>query len=532
MKYFTRFLLACLLIPMLAAACSGTDAISNNDTGLDEADAAEPASYSHSSDTDPDYAIVFPDDEVNQIIITISPDNWEAVFDDMTGKYGSFGSGGQMGDGGFGGQPSGGGRGGMMDGQDDENPIWVEATIEFEDEIWEHVGFRLKGNSSLKNTWSSGSYKLPFKLDFDEFEDSYEEIDNQRFYGFKQISFSSNFKDASYLREKISADIFREAGVPSAQTAYYAVYVDYGEGPVYFGLYTAVEVVDDTVIQIQFEDDSGNVYKPSDSAATFAADTYNEAQYDKETNKDEDDYSDLEALLEALHADLRTSDAEAWRAELESVLDVDAFLRWLSANTVMQNWDTYGSMSHNYYLYHDPASDQLVWIPWDNNQSLSSSMGGGGGIDRGGNMNRVPGNAPTDAQKDENAEQPEGANVDARAANPGANRGMIGRENSSIGLEDIGDNWPLISYLLADEVTRQKYDEYVEAFITDVFNADALEPVVTETHDMIAEYVEAEQEGYTTLSDYDAFESSVSSLLAHITSRYNAALEYLADADS
>ena len=86
----------------------------------------------------------------------------------------------------------------------------------------------------------------------------------------------------------------------------------------------------------------------------------------------------------------------------------------------------------------------------------------------------------------------------------------------------------MISYLLADEVTRQKYDECVEAFITDVFNADALEPVVTETHDMIAEYVEAKQEGYTTLSDYEAFESSVSSLLAHITSRYNAALEYLA----
>lgn len=36
-----------------------------------------------------------------------------------------------------------------------------------------------------------GDSKLPLKLDFDEFEDDYPEIENQRFYGFKQLSLAN-----------------------------------------------------------------------------------------------------------------------------------------------------------------------------------------------------------------------------------------------------------------------------------------------------------------------------------------------------
>ena len=290
----------------------------------------------HSKEADPNYEIVFPQDEVNRLDITISPENWQAMLADMTSLYGEFGTntrspgaeqGGQRGQNQppagemppaegqppKGGQPPADGQppqngeqapargnrpaggGGMLEG-DESNPTWVPVTIEFEDDIWTNVGLRFKGNSSLMNTWSSGNYKLPLKLDFDEFEDDYAEIDDQRFYGFKQLSLSSNFKDSSFLHEKVAADIFREAGVPAAQTAFYEVYVDYGEGPIYFGLYTMVEVVDDTVIETQFEEDDGNVYKPSGTGATFAAGSFSEASFDKETNQDEADYSDILAL--------------------------------------------------------------------------------------------------------------------------------------------------------------------------------------------------------------------------------------------
>ncbi|BBB46893.1 CotH kinase family protein [Pelolinea submarina] len=567
MKNKFLVIISLLLIPALVLGCSGASG-QNTSSAVEDQSAA----YSHSDDTAPDYAVVLPDDQVNQINITISPENWEALQDDMIDRYGQPGSSDRFGGGNGGGQPGarpeggnvpqmdganttqsttqgislvdttsaeatptagptddsgtnqppqGGGNfnpqddanrpqrnddnmgnrggmgGGMMDGNDDENPIWVDATITFNGETWEHVGFRLKGNSSLRSSWTSGNNKLPFKLDFDQFEDDYPTTENQRFYGFKQLSFSSNFSDSSYLRETVAADMFRAAGVPSAQTAFYAVYVDSGDGPVYYGLYTAVEVVDDTLIQTQFDDDSGNVYKPSGSAATFTAGSYNEEGYDKETNKKVDDYSDVEALLETLNSDLRLSDPSVWRAQLEAVFDVDDFLQWLAANTVMQNWDTYGSMSHNYYLYHDPTSDQLVWIPWDNNQSMSSRGGG---------------RADNAAQGPQNAQG---------ADNP------MGSGSTSIGNEDVGDNWPLISYLLADEVYQQRYVEAVQNFLTQAFDPDALESELTRLHEMIAPYVEAEQDGYTTLSNKDAFDTSVDSLVEHIRSRYQAAQEYL-----
>ncbi len=530
---------------------------------------------SHGKSADPAYDIVFPQDEVNRLDITISAANWEAMLEDMTTLYGEAGTGdrgggGPQGDrpeggnfapagdlaagqvptdtqrggpdglaagqaftdtqrggpggnfappgglaagqaftdtqrggpgGNFappdglaagdvvtgtqrrgpgGGGPGGGGPGGGHGGNimdDDENPIWVPVTIEFEDETWTNVGLRFKGNSSLRSTWGSGNLKLPLRLNFDKFEDDYPEIDDQRFYGFKELTLSSNFSDASFLREKVTADIFREAGVPAPQTAFYEVYVDYGEGPVYFGLYTMVEVIENTVIETQFDDDSGNVYKPSGNGATFAEGSFSEEAFEKQTNEDEADWSDIEALFEALHAESRTTDPEAWRSGLEAVFDVEGFLNWLAVNTVVQNWDTYGSMSHNYYLYHDPTADQLTWIPWDNNMALS-----------------------------------------------GAGR----QATNSLDLGNVSEAWPLIRYLLDDEVYHAKYVAYVEAVVNGAFEPTKMEATYRELAALIEPYVLSEDAEHTTLKSEEAFAEAIEELVKHVATRHEAVEEFIA----
>src|SRR5690606_17314419 len=149
-----------------------------------------------------------------------------------------------------------------------ENPIYRPAKISFEGKTWEKVGVRFKGNSSLASSWGR-TLKLPFRLDFDEFEDEYPEVHDQRFWGFKRLSLSSGFSDNSLIREKVTADIFRAAGVPAARTAFYRVYVDYGEGSKYFGLYTMVEVPDTPMFSTQFKSTEGNLYKPEGNGARF-----------------------------------------------------------------------------------------------------------------------------------------------------------------------------------------------------------------------------------------------------------------------
>ncbi|MBN8637200.1 MAG: CotH kinase family protein [Anaerolineae bacterium] len=457
--------------------------------------------YSHSNDTDPDYAVVFPENAVNTISITISPENWQAMQADMTSLYGEFGvrgSGGGPGGmrppgNGPGGQPpAGGGQPGGINFDDmfpDENPIWVDVDLTFNGQPWTNVGMRFKGNSSLSGTWGAGSLKLPFRLDFDKFEDTYPEIDNQRFFGFDGLSFSSNFRDTSYLHERVAADIFREAGVPSARTAFYAVYLDYGTGSQYLGLYTAVEMVDDTVIETQFADDSGNLYKPEGAAATFALGTYAEADFDKETNEDAADYSDVLALYTALHAESRLSDPAAWRAELEAVFDADGFMRWLAVNTVIQNWDTYGTMSHNFFLYNDPTTGQLTWIPWDNNEALA----GGGGFGGGGFGNRGGGN------------------------------------NGALDLDSYTDQWPLIRFLMDDPVYQALYVDYVEEVANGAFEPTQMAERYQALHDLIAPYVlgSGDQPQDSQLDSAEAFESSLNTLIEHATSRYAAAMEYV-----
>ena len=119
--------------------------------------------------------------------------------------------------------------------------------------------------------------------------------------------------------KKVAADLFREFGVQSAHTAFAAVYLDRGNGSQFVGMYTLIEEVDDTVIDTQFANLDGNLYKPDGTAASFASGTYNTTDMDKKNNEDENDYSDVKALYDVLHSSTRTSNSTQWQADLESI---------------------------------------------------------------------------------------------------------------------------------------------------------------------------------------------------------------------
>jgi hypothetical protein len=473
----------------------------------------------HGNDTEPNYAVVFPEDEVKQITILISPENWAAMQANMTELFGEAGSGderkgfpgneqplmegrppvgdrSQPGDAGFpesieppqwadrsappadapiGERPVGGRFGGGD--MTPENPMWVPATIEFEGNTWTNVGVRYKGNSSLTSGWRSGTLKLPLKLDFDEFEDIYPEIEDQRFYGFKQLSLANGFSDASILRDAATSLILAEAGLPAAKTAYYEVILDYGEGPVTLGLYTMIEVVDDTVIERVFGSDEGNTYEAEGPAASFAAATYGqiEQSFQKENNKDEADWRDIEALFEVLHSDQRSSEPAAWRAELESIFDVDSFLEWLAISAVIQHWDAYGNMSHNYYLYYDPDTGQLTWISWDHNMVMSEGMG---------------------------------------------------RRDANVSLDkaEISEDWPLIRHLLDDPVYYERYVAYLAATVEGPFNPDRMTEKYQDLAELIAPYAAADV-------GKENFDKAVEQLIEFTYQRANAVEEFLSSID-
>lgn len=415
---------------------------------------------SHSNDVDPNHLEVFDDSMVKRFDFVVTEERWQSMLDDMTAKYGEFGR-----------RTSGG----LID--SDEDPIFVPADVYYNGTQWYRVGIRFKGNSSLQGSWSDGILKLSFKMDFDEFEDDYPQIDNQRFYGFKKFSLKNNYEDPSQLREKVAADVFAKAGLAVSHTAFYALYLDHGNGPEYFGLYTLVEEVDGEVLDTQFASDDGNLYKPEEGGSNFVEGQFAEEFFEKKTNEDDADWSDIEALFAALHDDTASTDPASWRANLEAVFDVDVFLNYLAVNGIIQNWDTYGRMAHNFYLYNDPETEKLTWIPWDNNEALQEGKRGG-------------------------ALALDFANIETGA-------------------------WPLIEKLIADDVYKARYDGYLEQVMGDAFDVTATQALYETYFNLVEPYATTELSGYSFLRDSSEFSRAVDDLKEHAVSRAAAVESYL-----
>ncbi|MFI3318827.1 MAG: CotH kinase family protein [Rikenellaceae bacterium] len=413
----------------------------------------------HSNAVDPNYDIVFAQGKVLRMDITLSSSSWSSMKSDLSSNLSK-----------------------VNNSNYDYTPIWQPCTVRFNATDWYNVGIRFKGNSSLSSAYSSGVMKLSFKLDFDQYEDDYPALTNQRFYGFKQLNLGNNYKDKSLMREKVGADLFRSFGLAAAQTAFCQLYIDTGSGSQYFGLYTLVEEVDDTVIDSQFSSGSGNLYKPDGDAAQFNYGSYDTSELYLKTNTASADYSDVRALYDAINDSSRRVDSVAWQEELERVFDVDIFLRWLAANAVIQNWDTYGRMSHNYYLYNNPSSSLLTWIPWDNNEAFQSS-----------------------------------------SSNSSA--GMSSSSMSAIEVSEMGSvssSWPLISYLYDVDEYVERYKVYLKKFVDEVFVTSDMQALYEEYYNLLKSSAEAEEYGYTFFSRNSAsseFASAVSTLKAHAESR-------------
>ena len=369
------------------------------------------------------------------------------------------------------------GRGMMVEETADASLTYVECTVRFEGESWEHVGVRYKGNSTLRSSVGSESWKYPLHLDFDEFEETYPETTDQRFFGFDDLSLSNGATDTSLLRDVLPGEIFRAFDVPTPEMAYIQVYLDIGDGPTFLGVYTVVETPDDPFLETEFGSSDGNLYKPQGNGATWTV--FDEASFEKKSNQEEEDWRDIEEAFEALHA--ARDDATAWREGLEAVFDVDGFLRWLAMNRLLGNWDAYGQMAQNYYLYSDPSDGLIHWIPWDLNQSLNARM----------QMGATP--------------------IDPRS---------------------VGDQWPLINYLLQDPVYFDVYTAYVADALATVYDADALGELISELQEMLIPALvddAGELSEHSFLSSVEQMERAGGEVLMEIEARIAEAEAFLED---
>ena len=377
-----------------------------------------------------------------------------------------------------------------------ENPLEEEyhkANVTINGETVGNVAIRTKGNTSLTSVANSDSDRYSFKLDFDYYDN------NGNYYGLKKLCLNNNYSDNSSMREYISYKIMGELGLDVPECAYSHITVNGEE----WGLYLAVEPVDEVFLAEHFADATGDLYKPEGMGYTGADLVYNGDDISAytglnlKTNLNSSDGKEILALMQALE------DGEG----LEEVLDVEKALKYIAANVALANFDSYlGMTTHNFYLYEE--NGRFTIIPWDMNlafggfgggevdiyEPTSQSMGGFGGGDKRKDTqdnDAVP-NATenTEAQADAN-NQPQ----------PPDNADMQGMPSM-----DSGEK-PLVTTLLGNETYRSMYEGYLQEIAEKYFTQEYMTELVTKIHDLIAPYVQNDPTAFCT---YEEFEQACS----------------------
>lgn len=249
---------------------------------------------------------------------------------------------------------------------------YVPCTVRYDGRSWTNVGFRFKGGSTFRSPLQVGlSQKLPFRLHMTQFADRDPALKGQSFFGFRKLTFANGAVDQTLMRDFLASQLYEAFGVPAPKVAFYRVFLNYGQGSFYYGLFSMIEDPDGPMLAARYKSGDGNLYKPTGPGASWQ-EKFDRVNFPKETNRAQGDWQDIERAHAALHAELR---GKEWRVALEQTFDVDLFLHWLVVTVFTSPTDTHGFGSpHNYYLYGDPGDGgRLKWLPWDNDSAFKGS---------------------------------------------------------------------------------------------------------------------------------------------------------------
>lgn len=148
----------------------------------------------------------------------------------------------------------------LMD-NDDWNDMLENATaeeyyqcdVEINGTTFYRVGIRPKGNTSLTSIASDPTTdRYSFKLEFDHY------VDGQSCFGMDKLILNNNYADATNMKEALIYDMYQYLGADASLYNYAKISVN-GE---YWGVYLALEAVEDSFLLRNYGAESGELYKP------------------------------------------------------------------------------------------------------------------------------------------------------------------------------------------------------------------------------------------------------------------------------
>lgn len=182
------------------------------------------SSTSSTSIEQPDYiTTIFNDDSVIEINIEMDEDSWQEMLDNAASEE------------------------------------YTAANITVNGTTYNNVAIRPKGNSSLSQLVTDDSTeRYSFKIKLDKY------VDGQTLDGLSKLVLNNNMSDTTSMKEYLSYKLLDSLGIPTLACSYAHITVNGEE----WGLYLAVEPIEEEFIERNYGSIDGNLYKPeSDNVA-------------------------------------------------------------------------------------------------------------------------------------------------------------------------------------------------------------------------------------------------------------------------
>lgn len=363
------------------------------------------------------------------------------------------------------------------------NKEYSSCDLIIDDKKISNVAIRAKGNSSLKMVSSSDSDRYSFKIEFDHYDD------NNKYYGLDKLCLNNIIQDNTYMKDYLAYNLMREFGVSSPLCSYVDVKVN-GES---FGLYLAVEALEESFLQRNYGKNYGDLYKPETEENMMGPNMDNVPQNNnKQNNMDgmnrpnknnqmmhsniegsaleyiNDEYESYSYIFDNAVTKISKADKDniisslkniTDNKDLENHIDIDEVLRYFVVHNFLLNFDSYtGDIMHNYYLYeHD---GKLSMLPWDYNLSFNSFRS---------NFDTTTlVNFPIDTP---------------------VSSGTI-------------ESRPMLSWIFANQEYTERYHTLFSEYITNVFDSGKFNNMIDNATSLISSYVKNDPSKFCTYEQY------------------------------
>ena len=163
-----------------------------------------------------------------------------------------------------------------------ENEEYALCAVVIDNEAYQSIGIRAKGNTSLSTVSQMGSDRYSFKLEFDHYDKG------KSYHGLDKLCLNNLIQDNTMMKDYLTYRMMGEFGAKAPLCSYVYLTVN-GED---WGLYLAVEGVEDAFLQRNYGRDHGELYKPDSMSFGGGRGNGRDFDMDEFMNRDDGEQAD------------------------------------------------------------------------------------------------------------------------------------------------------------------------------------------------------------------------------------------------